>query len=68
MDAPTIEAANDIGSTLLKLTVGIVIAIVGAVLWDMNERLKYLERNALTPETLKENLREVITETDRKRK
>lgn len=66
MDASA--AQNDLAAWLLKIVVGVIVAILGAILYDMNERLKYVERNTLTPESLKENLREVIIDTipDRK--
>lgn len=65
MDA---EINTDLGAWALKIVIGVLVAILGAILYDMNERLKYLERNAITPDNLKENLREVITETDRARR
>jgi hypothetical protein len=66
MDAPSVETI-DFGSVALKVVIGVLVAILGAILYDMNERLKYVERNAVTPETLKETLREVITETEPRR-
>lgn len=63
MDA---QVSQDLGAWALKIAIGVVVAILSAILYDMNERIKYLERNAITPENLKENLREVITETERK--
>lgn len=67
MDAPATQATIDIGSALLKITVGVIIAILGAILYDMNERLKYLERNCVTPDMIKESMREVMLEPKAKR-
>lgn len=52
----------DLEEQLLKIVLGIVMALLAAILYNFNERLLYVERNAITPENLKENLREVITE------
>ena len=62
MDASA--ASPDLSAWALKIVIGVIVAILGAILYDMNERIKYIERNAITPDNLKENLREVITETD----
>lgn len=57
---------SDLEGQLLKIVLGIVVALIAAILYNFNERIMYLERNAITPENLKENLREVISETDKK--
>lgn len=57
----------DLEEQLLKVVLGLIVALLGAILYNFNERLTYVERNAITPENLKENLREVISE-ERKRR
>jgi len=66
MDAPVTATEIDLGATALKICFGIIVALIAAILYNFNERIMYLERNAITPDNLKENLREVITETERK--
>lgn len=56
----------DLETSLLKAVLGLVIALLGAILYNLNERLTYVERNAITPENLKEALKDAITETGRK--
>jgi hypothetical protein len=63
MDAPV--ASSNLGAWALTIAVGVIIAILGAILYDMNERIKYVERALPTKEEIREAMREVLNERKR---
>lgn len=63
MDGSTIPP--EIEEALLKIALGIVIALLAAILYNFNDRITFLERERLTPDGIKEAFREVLGERKR---
>lgn len=63
MDVETLPP--DIGAQLLKIALGVVVALLAAIIYNFNDRIMFLERERLTPDGLKEALREVLGERKR---
>jgi len=70
MDAPAAQASYDIGAAALKLIVGVCLALIGAILWNFDARLRTLEGDKLTKDDVKDAVKAVLhdDETNRKRR
>lgn len=55
----------EVEDALLKVALGLVIALVAAILYNLNERVVFLEQNRTTPDGIKNAMREVLGERKR---
>lgn len=55
----------EVEDALLKVALGLVIALVAAILYNLNERVIFLEQNRTTPDGIKNAMREVLGERKR---
>lgn len=55
----------EVEDALLKVALGMVIALVAAILYNFNDRITFLERERLTPDGIREAMREVLGERKR---
>lgn len=70
MDAPSVQASYDLGGAALKLVVGVCLALLGAILWNFDARIRKLEDGHLTKEDVKDAVKAVLhdDETLRRRR
>lgn len=55
----------EVEDALLKVALGLVIALVASILYNLNERVVFLEQNRTTPDGIKNAMREVLGERKR---
>lgn len=67
MDAQTTQTASDLKSILLEFSLGALVCLFGAIAYDLNDRLKIVERRTvLTKEDVKSAIKEVLYDDERR--
>lgn len=67
MDAQTTQAASDLKNILLEGLLGALFCICGAIAYDLNDRLKTVEkRTVLTKDDVKAAIKEVLYDDERR--
>jgi len=60
MDAPIAQASFDLGLAALKVTFGIAVGLLGAILWNHESRIQGCETARLTKDDVKDAVKSVL--------
>lgn len=68
MDAPSAQSSYDLGKAALQLVTGVALAMLGAILWNFDTRLRGLEDAKLTKDDVKDAVKAVLHDDETTRR
>lgn len=60
MDAPSAQVTFDLGRAALQIVTGVALALLGAILWNFESRIRGLEDVKLTKDDVRDAIKAVL--------